>query len=155
MFRAFKPDVQDRCRALMRAGSSQWDGSYFISSILGQQLRLPPSQRAARSNAAVSGSRTNGKDSAASKQSVSSEQSTLPADPAFLDKLATLVSASSPPSSQGLGSPQARDSGGSGHVRPHRIDGLMSTSQGQSALLVLPEMCLLCLKVLNILWTLV
>ena len=79
VLRAFKPDVQDKCRALMRAGSSQ----YFVSSILGQQVRLPPSHRAARTNAAVSGSRSNG-------------------------------------------------NGGSGHVRPHRLHGHMSTFQGQS-----------------------
>lgn len=125
----------------MRAGSYQWEGRYFVSSILGQQVRIPPSQRAARTNAApqraartnaaVAGSRTNGKGGAVSKQSVSSEQSATPVDAAFLGKIITSLASASPLSSpQALTSPQACDSGGSGHVVQHRIDGFMSPSQG-------------------------
>ena len=130
LFRAFKQDVQDKCRTLMRAGSTQGDGSYFVSSVLGQQVRLPPSQRAARTNAAVSGTRSNGKSGAASNQSASSEQSTSPVDSAFLKKLVTSFASASTP--QALSSPQACESGGSGRARPHLVDGLMSASQGQS-----------------------
>ena len=113
---------------------------------MGQQVRIPPSQRAARTNAApqraartnaaVAGSRTTGKGGAVSKQSVSLEQSTSPVDAALLGKIITSLTSASPlSSSQALTSPQACDSGGSGHVVQHRVDGFMSPSQGVGTLM--------------------